>query len=667
MGRPNILYTAFVAQDYFSTPVKKMGSSLKGLTTITSLASAKMVASLSKVSAAATEVGMAGIGLAAGIILPFGLATKAAIGFQAQMANVSTLVDTSIENMDAMGDAVLRLSRKIPKPISDLTEGLYYIRSAGIGAADAMGVLEASGKLAVAGLSTTTEAAKAITSAMVSFKAEGLSATQVANSFFLTVREGKTKMENINESFGATALVVASAGVKLEEFNGAVAALTNTGMEASLAQIGVKNTIIGLVKPTNEMRTVLDALNVSTGEQLIAMLGYGGAIDAVAEKSKSLNIEQAKLFNRTAFTTFLGLSGQAKDQRIRDTKEQMGAQDALTEATAKQMATAAAQMAIFQNTVRTLGISLGHILIPPLTKMVSVISPIIDAITSFSKHHKILSGIIVTSVAGIGLFAGAVGVAGIVVGTLSKALKGLIVINSLFGASEVTTAAETSVMTAALTAEKAAASRGAVAMEALGVATKTAMLGAARLTAIVGALYIAYKQVAFWRDRSDKKKDENPLGYDYSKSAEDPHNAAKLQKYHQTKEDFDKQKMFYDYQEHGNRKPGQKKKHAHKDLFHGFGWFDGDEPTVPQTSSADDSVLIDQQNKINKQRDSDTLYNKPVSANYTPRNGSQNITITLENNSGMTASVKQNSGGTAETVPIKLVSTTSKRPKQPIA
>ena len=112
MGRPNILYTAFVAQDYFSTPVKKMGSSLKGLTTITSLASAKMVASLSKVSAAATEVGMAGIGLAAGIILPFGLATKAAIGFQAQMANVSTLVDTSIENMDAMGDAVLRLSRK---------------------------------------------------------------------------------------------------------------------------------------------------------------------------------------------------------------------------------------------------------------------------------------------------------------------------------------------------------------------------------------------------------------------------------------------------------------------------------------------------------------------------------------------------------------------------
>ena len=51
------------------------------------------------------------------------------------MANVSTLVDTTVENMDEMGESVLRLSKKIPKPINDLTEGLYYIRSAGIGAA----------------------------------------------------------------------------------------------------------------------------------------------------------------------------------------------------------------------------------------------------------------------------------------------------------------------------------------------------------------------------------------------------------------------------------------------------------------------------------------------------------------------------------------------------
>ena len=124
MPRPNILYTAFVAQDYFSTPVKKMGTSVKGLSTITTLAGNKMAASLGAVSAAAQQVGIAGAMMGTAIAVPLGLATKAAIDFEAQMSNVSTLLDTTVENMDDMGASVQKLAREIPKPLSDFTEGL---------------------------------------------------------------------------------------------------------------------------------------------------------------------------------------------------------------------------------------------------------------------------------------------------------------------------------------------------------------------------------------------------------------------------------------------------------------------------------------------------------------------------------------------------------------
>ena len=673
MGRPNILYTAFVAQDYMTTPVAKMGASVKGLAATTSVASAKMAASLSKVSSAAMGIGFAGIAIATGIIIPLGLATKAAINFEAQMANVSTLVDTTVENMDEMGESVLRLSKKIPKPINDLTEGLYYVRSAGIGAADAMGVLEASGKLAVAGLSTTTEAAKAVTSAMVSFKAQGLSATQIANSFFLTVREGKTKMADLNESFGATALVVASAGVKLEEFNGAVAALTNTGMEASLAQIGVKNTIIGLIRPTTQMSQVFRALNVQTGEQLIAMLGYGGALDAVAAKAKSLNIEQAKLYNRTAFTTAIGLTGQAHDQRIKNTEEQIKAQDALSGATAKQMATADAQMKIFKNTTQILGITIGHILIPPLTKMVSIISPVVDGIVSFSHHHKILASVIVDSVAVIGLFAGTVGVASLAVAGITRGLKGLIIINGLFGASEVAAATETDVLTASITAETAATAKATIATAEMSAVLKTGMVTAARFAAALALIYVAYKQIAFWQDRSAKKQSENPMGFDYGNinkpaDANSDTNKAIRNKFGISEDQFNKQRDYYNYQENGNRKKGVKKKHFKNGILgiFGVGNSDTDQPSGAVGGSgglnANDTLLINQQQELNKQRDSDSSYNKPTSANYVPKNGMQNITITIDNKTGLAAAVStNNSGNSASSVPIKVKSTTSRK------
>ncbi len=658
MGRPNILYTAFVAQDYFSTPVKKMGVSVKGLSTITSLASAKISASLAKVSTAAMEIGMAGAALAAGIVLPLGLATKAAVDFQAQMSNVSTLVDTTVEDMGAMGDAVLRLSKRIPKPINDLTEGLYYVRSAGVAAADAMNVLEVSGRVAVAGLSTTTEAAKAVTSAMVTFKAQGLSAAQIANSFFLTVREGKTKMENINESFGATALVVASAGVKLEEFNGAVAALTNTGMEASLAQMGVKNTIIGLIKPTSEMKQVFDALNVSSGEQLIAMLGYGGALDAVAQKSKTLNIEQAKLFNRTAFTTFIGLAGQARDQRIKDTKEQMEAQDALSGAVGKQMATADAQLKIFNNTVSTLGISIGNLLIPPLSKMVSIISPIVDSITNFAKEHKFLSGVIVDSVAIIGVFAATVGVAGLAVGTVTKAfgiLKGAVyVYNFSIGFASVKTKA----LTGDILTNEAAVKGASMAYKGLGASIGTVLT-------VATALYYTLKGLSFLEDkRQDKKKWVNQH---LSKEVKDRYGVVRS---------VTGNEVEY------NRGSGvQVEENAPADIAKQirdtYGAYDS---TMEAKSIRDDFLkarndsLIDanQQKEYDQIRKGDSTYFAPqqesgasakgsASAAYVPKSASQNVTITLENNSGMTAKVQKNTGSAAEPVPIKIVSTTSRK------
>ena len=59
-----------------------------------------------------------------------------AANFSSEMANVSTLIDTTVESMDAMKSTVLDIAGRTPVKLSDLTAALYQVRSAGISAAD---------------------------------------------------------------------------------------------------------------------------------------------------------------------------------------------------------------------------------------------------------------------------------------------------------------------------------------------------------------------------------------------------------------------------------------------------------------------------------------------------------------------------------------------------
>ena len=153
---PFIIPTVYTAVDKMSGPVMRMQAAVMGLANIGGARGTELQKSLEKTGDAASKIAtsMLPIGLAIGI--PFAIAGKQAMDFEKQMANVSTLVDTTKESMDAMGDSVLNLAKRTPVKLADLTESLYQIRSAGVDAAHAMGVLDASAKLSVAGLSTST-------------------------------------------------------------------------------------------------------------------------------------------------------------------------------------------------------------------------------------------------------------------------------------------------------------------------------------------------------------------------------------------------------------------------------------------------------------------------------------------------------------------------------
>lgn len=294
--------------------------------------------------------------------------------FNASMGNISTLVDTNVESMSRMSAQVLSIGRKVPVELGQLPPALYDIRSAGIGASDAMNVLHKSARLGVAGLGTTQEAANLSTSALNAFRLEGAKANRIYDTIFKTVKNGKTNISQLAQGFGGVAGTVAEAGIEFDEFMASTAALTTTGLPASQAYTQLRATIAGLTRETAHSRKVFNALGAKDMKDLIAQ--SGGLVPALSRIRTQLggnNAEMLKLFGSTeALNAVLGLTG-GQAEAYRDTLKSMrGGGNELDAAYAKQAGQDAAKSIIAMNQFKAAAIQAGQHVLPVMTQLAQI-------------------------------------------------------------------------------------------------------------------------------------------------------------------------------------------------------------------------------------------------------------------------------------------------------
>ncbi len=315
---------------------------------------------------------------------------KVAGDFNKSMSNVSTLVDTNTESMKDMKKEILEMSTKMPVSISDLSASLYDIRSAGISAGDAMATLKQSAILSKAGLSSVSEATDIMTSAMNSFASEGLSAAEISDIIFKTVKAGKTTVSQLAQAFGATAPIIQSAGIKLADFQAATAALTTVGTPAAQAQNQIRAAVVSLLKPTKEMQTIFKELGTESGTALIQSAGgMGNAFKLISDKAKEMGIELVTATGRVeAAAAMTSLAG-ATNKTYTDTLDSMvNGSNAISEAYQKQAQEFNASMQILTNKMQSFAISIGNALIPTIQQVSQAFGGLLDWFNNLSEPTK---------------------------------------------------------------------------------------------------------------------------------------------------------------------------------------------------------------------------------------------------------------------------------------
>ncbi len=225
-------------------------------------------------------------------------AGKAASDFQDQVAQISTLVDTSTFSMATLTDGLKKQAVAFGEnPIEQAKAGYEIVSSGATSAADALATLTAANKLAIAGNSTAMVAADGLTSSINSYGASVLNAEDATNSMFVTTNLGKISMEELSGQLGNVTPLASVLGVTFDELGASIAAMTAGGVKGSVAITNIRSALSAIIKPSSEAGKLAKTLGLDFSAAGLRAKGWTGFLQEMKEKTGG---------SETALATLLG-------------------------------------------------------------------------------------------------------------------------------------------------------------------------------------------------------------------------------------------------------------------------------------------------------------------------------------------------------------------------
>jgi len=211
---------------------------------------------------------------------PLALGVKVFASFEDQMGHVNTMLDEADKkHLAAFRAGVRDMSVEFGESTESITKALYDILSAGVPAADAMGVLRASMIAAAAGATDTQTAADAVTTMLNAYGLEASKAGDVTDWLFAVVKRGKTTFGELAPSIGLVATNASLCGLTMEEMGAALATMTRGGIKSQRAVITLNALLTSFIKPTEEAKEAAREFGFELNTATIRTMGLKGVID----------------------------------------------------------------------------------------------------------------------------------------------------------------------------------------------------------------------------------------------------------------------------------------------------------------------------------------------------------------------------------------------------
>lgn len=363
----------------------KIGGKVDGSLKTACSTADKNLAALGKTAKTAGKIAAGAMVAAATAVATLGTAAvKSAAEYEAQLANVSTLLTGTEAEVAArtaeIGDQVLEISNRTGVATADLTDGMYQVVSAFGDSADAAAILETAAKSAAAGNATTTDSINllsAVTKGYGDTSAEAVQ--QAADLAFATVRLGQTSFPELAAGMGKVIPLASTLGLEQEQLWGAMATLT--GVTGSTAEVvtQMKATMQAFLSPSKNMQAALKNMGYESGQALLESKGLQGSLDALKDAVGGNELAFAGLFSSVeAQTAVLAMAGNQAENLTSKTAEMYEATGAANSAFERQTNTLAYDIQMVKNLGANFLTQLGTNILPYVREFAEAALPVVS-------------------------------------------------------------------------------------------------------------------------------------------------------------------------------------------------------------------------------------------------------------------------------------------------
>lgn len=202
----------------------------------------------------------------------FGLAVKAASGFESRLSAVQAVSGATADQMDAISDAALRIGAETAFSASEAALAFEELIKAGISVEDALnGAADATAALAAAGEISLPRAAEIAANAMNNFNLAGADMPNIADKVAGAANASAISVEEFAQSMSQVGAVANLAGVSFDDTAIAIAAMGNAGIKGSDAGTSLKTVLMNLIPTTDAQVAKFQELGLMTYDAADAM------------------------------------------------------------------------------------------------------------------------------------------------------------------------------------------------------------------------------------------------------------------------------------------------------------------------------------------------------------------------------------------------------------
>jgi len=318
--------------------------------------------------------------------------------FETGQLNVQSLLDQFDKTLESRS---IGLMTTYGLKMEDINKAMFDAVSAGVPAAELMGFMAASAKLAISGVTDLTTATNAIAKA-VNVYGLGLDrANIIADMFFTTQKKGVTTVALVASNFGKAAVVAHGAKIPFEEFMATFAGLTKVMDSTEETATVIKNVIVALIDPTVEAAKVFKDLEIETGLTAIQQNGLFNTFEKIIQATKENSDVVTKLFpNVRALTGALAFN-EEKMQEMHEVhqlvKTDIGETSSATKAFYEHMDSLNKRMDITKGKIKEQSIALGKTLKPVWLGILEIVEGFIERVRFIADIMGLIGGSTVMS------------------------------------------------------------------------------------------------------------------------------------------------------------------------------------------------------------------------------------------------------------------------------